>query len=703
MNLGNDQKSDGADATSSRQIALDLNAEGARVTSLFLDGTKLFISIEAELSDSHIRPKNQEDQASLDVAPGARPDVADADESDINLEVEPLPAPKPKPEPKPEAKPLPSAPSSATGIPAPGLDFSLAEDDDEEVVDALQAPGGSEALPPPAKLPRTSDRFTREAPAKTISLGSLDDDGDANDPDSTQPSFAPVPETISLDSEPLPLRPSQRVATEPKTISLGDDLLTPLQTSLPEPTPPAPEIPGPSISLGDPDEISLNALLPDTESTTPALEPVDAINDEALQLDLGIDFSQKPEDAPKLAEAGQPALSVPDLSLGIDDGQQEASPPQPPAKPRSVPETAKEISLGEDSSEFALDLDKPLQPSLATETPMPIMETWDPSTISLDTPMPSALGAMTEESSAIGGDRHGEPLPAISFGIGDAEPPPAVPQPMAAPSMAPVPGLSLAPEPEAPVSADTPPAPAPAVPGISLTPEPAPLSLDLAPPPAPAPAPISLEPQAPSPLSPAPAPLSLEPQAAPAPISLSPEPQAPVPPAPAPLSLEPMAPPPSPTPAPLSLEPQIPAAPSLDLAPPAPKAPEPAPADKGSGIGLAPPLAPSALKANLVDAIPSQAAPAPEPPQPAPAQTNSGLGLDSPAAPQSPVPPPPAPAPAPSAPPAEEKKPEAGGTTVLIRYTCPKCKTQGMQAVDKVGTVVNCSNCGKAMRLVMKK
>lgn len=63
--------------------------------------------------------------------------------------------------------------------------------------------------------------------------------------------------------------------------------------------------------------------------------------------------------------------------------------------------------------------------------------------------------------------------------------------------------------------------------------------------------------------------------------------------------------------------------------------------------------------------------------------------------------------------PAEEKekentqpeKPSApgGGTTVLIRYTCPKCKTQGMQAVDKVGTVVNCSNCGKAMRLVMKK
>ncbi len=53
--------------------------------------------------------------------------------------------------------------------------------------------------------------------------------------------------------------------------------------------------------------------------------------------------------------------------------------------------------------------------------------------------------------------------------------------------------------------------------------------------------------------------------------------------------------------------------------------------------------------------------------------------------------------------PALPPTPPVGGTTVLIRYTCPKCKTQGMQAVDKVGTVVNCSNCGKAMRLVMKK
>ncbi len=51
----------------------------------------------------------------------------------------------------------------------------------------------------------------------------------------------------------------------------------------------------------------------------------------------------------------------------------------------------------------------------------------------------------------------------------------------------------------------------------------------------------------------------------------------------------------------------------------------------------------------------------------------------------------------------EPPRTPTGGTTVLIRYTCPKCKTQGMQAVDKVGTVVNCTNCGKAMRLVMKK
>jgi ribosomal protein S27E len=55
--------------------------------------------------------------------------------------------------------------------------------------------------------------------------------------------------------------------------------------------------------------------------------------------------------------------------------------------------------------------------------------------------------------------------------------------------------------------------------------------------------------------------------------------------------------------------------------------------------------------------------------------------------------------------PASEKgrRGESGATTVLIRYTCPKCKNQGMQAVDKVGTVVHCANCGKAMRLVMKK
>lgn len=51
----------------------------------------------------------------------------------------------------------------------------------------------------------------------------------------------------------------------------------------------------------------------------------------------------------------------------------------------------------------------------------------------------------------------------------------------------------------------------------------------------------------------------------------------------------------------------------------------------------------------------------------------------------------------------DEEKVGQGKTTVLVRYTCPKCKTQGMQSVDKVGMVVTCSNCGKAMRLVMKK
>ncbi|MDR1744583.1 MAG: hypothetical protein LBS30_02390, partial [Planctomycetota bacterium] len=137
---------------------------------------------------------------------------------------------------------------------------------------------------------------------------------------------------------------------------------------------------------------------------------------------------------------------------------------------------------------------------------------------------------------------------------------------------------------------------------------------------------------------------------------------------------------------------------------PLPPAPEPAPGEPPAPIGFAAPApspavqpfsaAPQAnrAQAKVPEDAPTQLAMRPlaaEPPQQqqpapaAPAQLRNDIPM----------------------PDDDALKNETGGgsTTVLIRYTCPKCKTQGMQAVDKVGTVVNCSNCGKAMRLVMKK
>lgn len=42
-------------------------------------------------------------------------------------------------------------------------------------------------------------------------------------------------------------------------------------------------------------------------------------------------------------------------------------------------------------------------------------------------------------------------------------------------------------------------------------------------------------------------------------------------------------------------------------------------------------------------------------------------------------------------------------TATMVRYVCPKCKTAGMQDVSKVGTIVTCRKCGKAMRLTLKR
>jgi hypothetical protein len=114
--------------------------------------------------------------------------------------------------------------------------------------------------------------------------------------------------------------------------------------------------------------------------------------------------------------------------------------------------------------------------------------------------------------------------------------------------------------------------------------------------------------------------------------------------------------------------------------------PEPAAIYQPPPLAVPPPPAPP----------PPPAAMAPPPPVYTP--------VPGPVASQAPLAGPTGPVPGlPQIPPPGEEKLEPGSTTVLIRYTCPRCKTQGMQAVDKVGTVVNCSNCGKAMRLVMKK
>lgn len=234
--------------------------------------------------------------------------------------------------------------------------------------------------------------------------------------------------------------------------------------------------------------------------------------------------------------------------------------------------------------------------------------------------------AVSDESSAVGGERHGEPQPAMVFGCDApaAEPPSAF--------------AEQPPAPDAEAFADE---PAPSGPVIEPEIEPAPEPIS---------APDGVASSGPeretvSETVPFPEPMAA-PTVEPGPVS-PPEPAvvADAPdrePAPAPASRDaPMAPPPEPAPLPAPLR-------------------EPAAGPES---------------ADTPDAAPSPAVDGETPPPP-----------EEPACPK------------PGDPAAA-----GGGTTVLIRYTCPKCKTQGMQAVDKVGTVVNCSNCGKAMRLVMKR
>lgn len=47
--------------------------------------------------------------------------------------------------------------------------------------------------------------------------------------------------------------------------------------------------------------------------------------------------------------------------------------------------------------------------------------------------------------------------------------------------------------------------------------------------------------------------------------------------------------------------------------------------------------------------------------------------------------------------------PTPSQSPLLVKFVCPKCKTPGAQETTKIGAVVTCSNCGKAMRLTLKK
>ncbi len=43
------------------------------------------------------------------------------------------------------------------------------------------------------------------------------------------------------------------------------------------------------------------------------------------------------------------------------------------------------------------------------------------------------------------------------------------------------------------------------------------------------------------------------------------------------------------------------------------------------------------------------------------------------------------------------------GSKPKIKYVCPKCHTPGQQEMDRLGSVVTCANCGRAMRLTMRR
>ncbi len=39
----------------------------------------------------------------------------------------------------------------------------------------------------------------------------------------------------------------------------------------------------------------------------------------------------------------------------------------------------------------------------------------------------------------------------------------------------------------------------------------------------------------------------------------------------------------------------------------------------------------------------------------------------------------------------------------VVRFCCPRCKTQGSQDISSIGSIISCSNCGRALKLNVKK
>ncbi len=702
-----------------KHISMELTADGARVTSLSLAGNRLYLTIEAELSESQLKATDADGEA----APRpAQPQVAAKNEEkprpssttsflDRENRIRDREKKSAKsgnhlgitPEPEPDAgqidhlsllsrgsESLPPAAAAFTPTPEPEKPAHRHSAADPVAERPGKVPSPAEAVPPPiglapvhaveGKADSGSGSFRYQEPQKSIiTIGASD------------ASLPPLPKAAPISLEPLAAHAAGNPPATKPMIGHFDTTsdLNPADTQPIMFKPVQIEEDDLSAPLAQPFEPvrELTETWDDTRSIRHASGKIDTLEakEETQQLvpPRFPEFDATPEIS--LDTGTEEGLAVPGLSLEKKSAAPVSAPP------------IKEVRLGD----LALDDDpaagwKTPAPALGAASkgePKPVTETWEGSDFGFAAP-PKEPEAAAEESNAVGGARHGEPQPSISFGLDSSWTPSPVSPPLSPMPTPPAPTLpaqaaawskpagTAAPALSLGGPAHASPAPSrglTATEPIAATPPSFGLSLDKPAPAAPAPG------QAPS-LSIGGVAASEKPggevtlgggkwDAAPAPTL-----------GPAPVRNDNV------------LTPPAPSLPPVQFTPPAP--PPPPAASKWDAPDPAPtptPAAPSVSKWDSSGAaapLPQAAAPMPVPEKAAPSPAPDGRKMESVRT----EPPKPEPE-------AEDQKDrtEGGGTTVLIRYTCPKCKTQGMQAVDKVGTVVNCSNCGKAMRLVMKK